>query len=75
MADLLPGVRSRVTTTSQMRTHHLEAGPRTGRPSSSLTTTSPRTRFFEHLLTRADGQHRFIRPGQAGGSGTPRRCP
>jgi pimeloyl-ACP methyl ester carboxylesterase len=64
--NLLPGVRSDTVTTDRLRTHYIEAGPEDGIPVVLVHGNLATARFYEHLMTRGTGQHRFIAPDMRG---------
>lgn len=70
--DLLPGVRSRTTTTDRIRMHHLESGPEDGIPVVLLHGNLATGRFYEDLCSQAPGRYRCIAPDMRGFGDTER---
>src|SRR5262245_23366177 len=70
--DLLPGVRSHVTSTARLRMHHIESGPADGVPVVLIHGNLATGRFYEHLMPGAPGRYRLIAPDMRGFGDTER---
>lgn len=70
--DLPAGVKGQTIRTSRLRMRYIESGPRDGVPVVMIHGNLATGRFFEHVMTGAPSQYRFIAPDMRGFGDTER---
>lgn len=70
--DLLPGVRSHMSTTNRLRMQYLESGPESGIPIVLIHGNLSTGRFYEPLMAATPSQYRCIAPDMRGFGDTER---